>query len=301
MVLNEMNPSLSEPANAKFGYLAKYLSNRRLVLGVVFLALLVGLFIFVIAFTGLDPYKQNLAMRLKPPGSLGPRGDFFILGTDQFGRDVLARLAYGIRVPLVVAILSAILGAALGLGIGLSAGYFGGTLDSLLSYVVDVQLSLPFILIALFVLTLFGSNVVNIVLVFTLLSWPIAARVARVQAMQLRTSLFVEACKASGLSTLRIILRHVLPNALPPVIVVTAIQVSHFVIAEASLGFFGMGVPPPEPTWGNMLADARNYMSQAWWLNVMPGICIVFLAGAANMFGEGLREILDPRDDNSDV
>ena len=280
---------------------SKYLANTRLKIGLLIIAMLIAVFAIAVFFTDLDPYRQSLLMRLKPPGSFGRDGHHYLLGTDQFGRDVLARLIYGIRVPLTVALLSAVLGAVLGLAIGLPAGYFGGPLDGLLSYVVDVQLSLPFILIALFVLALFGSSVPNIILVFASLSWPIVARVARVSARQLRSSLFIEACKAAGLSTTRILLRHVVPNALPPVIAIMAVQVSQFVIAESSLGFFGLGVAPPEPTWGNMLADGRDYMSQAWWMNVFPGLGIVLLAGAANIFGEGLREVLDPREGNADV
>jgi peptide/nickel transport system permease protein len=269
--------------------------------GLVILLLLLGAYLYVALLTDMDPYRQRLLMRLRPPGTAMANGQIFYLGTDQFGRDVLARLVHGIRVPLMVAILSAFLGGALGLTIGIAAGYFGGKLDGTLSYIVDIQLSMPFILIALFVLTLFGSSVMNIIVVFALLSWPIIARVARVLAMQLRNSLFIDACKASGISTTRILFGHVLPNTLPPVIAVIAVQVSHFVLAEASLGFFGLGVPPPEPTWGNMLAAGRDYMSQAWWLNVVPGLCIVLLAGAANIFGEGLREVLDPKGDVADV
>lgn len=277
------------------------LLNGRLIAGLVILLLLLSAYVYVALLTDLDPYRQRLLLRLQPPGTVASNGQVFLLGTDQFGRDVLARLIYGVRVPLMVAILSSLSGGALGLAIGIAAGYFGGKLDAALSYIVDVQLSMPFILIALFVLTLFGSNVMNIILVFTLLSWPIVARVARVLALQLRGAVFIDACKASGISTARILLSHVMPNTLPPVIAVMAVQVSHFVLAEASLGFFGLGVPPPDPTWGNMLAAGRDYMSQAWWLNVIPGLCIVLLAGAANLVGEGLREVLDPKGEVADV
>jgi peptide/nickel transport system permease protein len=278
-----------------------WLSNKRLMIGLLILLLLLAVFAYVAVLTDVDPYRQRLLARLRPPGTALANGQVFYLGTDQFGRDVLARLIYGVRVPLMVAVLSAFFGGALGMAVGIAAGYFGGVVDRALSYVVDIQLSMPFILVALFVLALFGSSVINIILVFTLLSWPIIARVARVIALQLRQAPFIDACRASGLSTTRILVAHVLPNTLPPVIAVMAVQVSHFVLAEASLGFFGLGVPPPEPTWGNMLAAGRDYMSQAWWLNVIPGLCIVLLAGASNLFGEGLREVLDPKGDVADV
>lgn len=282
-------------------FFRKYSASGRIRISVAILLTMVVITLFAAVFTDLDPYHQSLGMRLKPPGSIGKDGAVYWLGSDQFGRDMLARLIWGIKVPLTVALLSAVLGAVIGLAVGLPAGYFGGFWDGVLGYIVDVQLSLPFILIALFVLALFGSSVTNIILVFSVLSWPIVARVARVSAMQLRNSLFVDACRATGIPTWRILLHHVLPNAVAPVIVITTIQVSHFVIAESSLGFFGLGVMPPEPTWGNMLADGRNFISQAWWMNLLPGLCIILLAGAANTFGEGLRVVLDPKDGRSDV
>ncbi|MCW2318664.1 peptide/nickel transport system permease protein [Rhodoblastus acidophilus] len=276
-------------------------SNGKMWIGILLILALISLALLVDLILQLDPYKQSLALRLKPPGFHGPRGEFFLLGTDQFGRDVLARLVHGMRVPLLVAALSALFGTAIGLWLGLLSGYFGGLADWIVSLFIDIQISLPFILVALFVLSLFGSSVTIIVAMFSLLSWPAVARVARVEARHLRGSLFIEACRASGLSQTRIVLRHVLPNALAPVIVIAVAQVAQFIIAEASLGFFGLGIAPPEPTWGNMLSDGRNYMVQAWWLNVAPGVCVILLAGAANLFGEGLREFLDPRQDGVEL
>lgn len=274
------------------------LQNRKVAIGLlIVVALCVTTYLLPFVWD-IDPYRQDLINQLKPPGSYRRDGGLYLLGTDHFGRDVFARLVYGVRVPLYIASLSAFLGALMGLAVGLPAGYVGGVLDRFVNGLIDVQLSLPFILVALFILVVFGASVFNIVIVFTLLSWPLAARVARGEARRLRSVLFIEACRSMGFSTARIIYKHILPNAIPPVLVVTAVQVAHFVITEAALGFFGLGVAPPEPTWGNMLADARNYMNRAWWLGLLPGLAIILLAMAANSVGEGLREYYNPQDRN---
>ena len=243
-----------------------------------------------------SPTEQNLLARLQPPGFVTDTGHMHLLGTDQFGRDVLSRLIFGMRVPLVVGIASALLGGLIGLLMGLPAGYFGKSADSAISIVIDVQLSMPFVLIALLVVVLFGSSASTIILTFALLSWPTTARVARVEALRLRSTQFVEAAKVSGASHAYILLRHILPNALTPVIVVATVQVAQFIIYESAFGFFGLGIPPPEPTWGNMLSDARNYLRSTWWMGFFPGLGITIVALAANLLGDGLRDAFDPRD-----
>ncbi len=197
--------------------------------------------------------------------------------------------------PLLVAVCSAVLGGLIGTAAGLLAGYRGGWLDALIGLVIDTQLALPFILVGLLVMVLFGPSAKNIVLVFTFMSWPIAARTARAQAAGIVNTQFVEACRVAGGGHLRVLLRHVLPNAVSQVIVVMTVQVASFIIYEAALGFFGLGIPPPEPTWGNMLADSRNYLTQAWWLGLLPGLSIAAVALTATTLGEGLRQVLDPR------
>ena len=243
-----------------------------------------------------SPTAQHLSLRLKPPGFVGPDEGVRLAGTDQFGRDMLSRLIYGVRIPLIVGFASALFGAAIGLMVGLPAGYFGGSTDTFLSTLMDVQLSMPFILVALAVIALFGSSAANIILVFALTSWAVNARVARAVATSLRASQFVEAARSLGAGHLWILRRHVIVNALPPVLVVASVQVAQFIIYESAFGFFGMGVPPPAPTWGNMLADARNYLREAWWMGTFPGLCIMLVALAVNLFGDGLRDALDPRE-----
>lgn len=266
-------------------------------------AMLGGLLVLLLAVVGVfapwvapfSPTEQHLAFRLEPPGFVDPMGGFHLAGTDQFGRDVLSRLIYGVRTPLVVGFTSALLGAAIGLLVGLPAGYFGGRTDAVLSTAMDVQLSMPFILVALAVVALFGPSATNIIIVFALTSWAGNGRVARAAAISLKNSLFVEAARALGTGHREILLRHIVPNALPPVFVVASVQVAQFIIYESAFSFFGLGVPPPEPTWGNMIADARNYLHEAWWMGTFPGLCIMTVALAVNLFGDGLRDALDPR------
>lgn len=260
-------------------------------------AILFALVVLALAaplLTPFSPTQQDLVARLMPPGFVNRSGLVHILGTDQFGRDVLTRLLYGIKIPLIVGFGSAMLGSAIGLAAGIPAGYFGGKIDGAISIVVDTLLAIPFVVMAMAVIVLFGASATNIILVFSLSAWPAIARVARAVTLGLRDAQFVEALRVSGASHGRILFRHILPNVLPAVIVVGSVQVAMFVIYESAFGFLGLGVPPPEPTWGNMLSDARNYIRSGWWMGVFPGCCIAIVALTANLLGDGVREALDP-------
>jgi peptide/nickel transport system permease protein len=243
-----------------------------------------------------NPTEQHLEFRLKSPGATGGGGRTHWLGTDEFGRDLFSRLVHGARIPLIVGITSALLGAIVGMLVGVPAGYLGGRPDAILSTLIDVQLSMPFILLALAVVALFGPSVTNIVLVFALTSWPTNARVARAAALSLRATQFVEAAHALGAGSARILGRHIVGNAVAPTLVLASVQVAQFIIFESAFGFFGLGVPPPAPTWGNMLASARGYLHEAWWMGTFPGIGIALAALAANLIGDASRDVLDPRD-----
>lgn len=248
-----------------------------------------------------SPTSQNLSLRLKPPltsaakeGS-GQRFSYHILGTDHLGRDVTTRLFYGGRISLLVSLSSVVLAAAAGLLIGLLAGNFGGAIDSVFMRIVDLQLAFPFILLALAIVALLGPSLQNIILVFTITSWPIYARTVRPMALSLREKEFVEAARAAGAGHGRVIFRHILPNIASPLIVVASFEVAKMVILEAAMGFLGLGVPPPTPTWGNMLADGRDYIRTAWWLTTFPGLAIMVTATGINLLGDALRDIFDPR------
>jgi len=267
--------------------------NRRLVIATILLTAIALFAIFAPYLTPFDPLQQHLRFRLLPPGSSYSDGRIFLLGTDQFGRDAFSRLLVGARVPLIIATCGAIFGGTIGLFIGVIAGYFGGWVDTVIGVAIDAQLSLPFMLVGMMVVVLFGPSAVNIILAFTLLSWPIFARIARDVSRLSARKQFVEASAIGGGTDWWIITRHILPAALPRILIVASIQLAYFVVSESAFGFFGMGVPPPQPTWGNMLADSRSYIAQAWWLGVFPGIAIATIAFSANLLANGLNEVLD--------
>ncbi len=281
-------------ASAFNGVLGGVIRNRRILIATALLVIIACVALASNSLAPFDPLQQNLRFRLMPPGSLGADGRMFLLGTDQFGRDAFSRILVGARVPLIVSFSAALLGATIGLLIGVIAGYFQGWIDSLIGLLIDAQLSIPFVLVGMMVVVLFGPSLHNIVLVFTLLSWPIFARIARDEARLAARQQFVEASLIGGGTTTWILLRHIIPAALPRVIVVAAIQLAYFVVSESAFGFFGLGVPPPEPTWGNILSDSRSYLFQAWWLGLFPGLAIALIAFAANLFASGLNEVVDP-------
>jgi peptide/nickel transport system permease protein len=269
--------------------------HKKLTFSLATLLALVAVALLADAIAPASPTRQNLGGRLLPPGAVARNGFTYWLGSDQFGRDLLSRLIHGVRTPLVIGFSAALIGGVVGLALGTLAGYFR-RLDPVISYVVDVMLSLPFVIIAMAVVVLFGASATNIILVFALASWPTTARVARAMTWGLVAAPFVEALRTAGASHARILLRHIVPNVLPAAVVIASVQVSQFVIYESAFGFLGLGVPPPEPTWGNILADARNHIHAAWWMGVFPGLGIALVALAANLLGDALRDLLDPHD-----
>ena len=241
-----------------------------------------------------DPYTGTLADRLAPPFWL-PGGDArYLLGTDVLGRDILSRLLFGARVSLLVASL-AVLGAGIvGSAIGIAAGYAGGWLDSLLMRVVDLAISLPMILIALLVGVLVGPSLTNISVIIGAMLWSQFARMARNETLRVSRLAYVDLARTAGISPLRIAVEHVLPNVAGPLIVLGTLQVGTVIIMEASLSFLGVGVPPPAPAWGTMIAEGRSYVLSAWWICIFPGLAILLTVLVANLLGDGLADRLDP-------
>jgi peptide/nickel transport system permease protein len=266
------------------------------VLAVIILAVAAFAAIFGPLLSPFDPNRQNLALRLAEPLSVGPDGTVFLLGSDALGRDVFSRLLYGARISLTVGIASITVGGSIGITAGLVSGYFGGWVDDVIMRLGDIQLAFPFILLAIMFLVVMGSGVWNLVLVLGVGQWVTYARIVRADTLSLREKEFVEAARALGDSTLSIIFRTILPNILAPLTVIASFNVASVILSEAALSFLGLGVPPSVPTWGSMLAESRDSLiANKWWLAVFPGVAIVLTVLSFNILGDWLRDFLDPR------
>src|SRR5438445_3246195 len=242
-----------------------------------------------------DPIDQDLTVVLKPPFWLEDGSFQHPLGTDHLGRDVYSRLIYGARISLTISVLAALLGAVVGVAAGLIAGYVGGRVDATIMRIVDLNLAFPLILLALAVVALLGANLRNLVIVMAITTWMIYARVVRGLSLTLREQEFVQAIRALGAHDARIIARHVLPNVFAPILVIWTLEVARVILMESALSFLGLGVPPPTPTWGRMLAEGRGCMEVAGWIAVFPGLAIMVTVLGINFLGDGLRDLLDPR------
>lgn len=244
----------------------------------------------------MDPNRQNIIMRLAPPLADGPNGSTFLMGSDALGRDVFSRLLYGARVSLLVGIAAILVGGTIGVTAGLVSGYFGGWIDDVIMRLGDIQLAFPFILLAIMFLVVLGPGLLNLILVLGIGQWVTYARIVRAQTLSLREKEFVEAARAMGDPTRSIIFRTILPNIVAPLTVIASFNVASVILAEASLSFLGLGVPPEVPTWGSMLAQSRDQLiANKWWLAIYPGLAIVMTVLSFNIMGDWLRDFLDPR------
>lgn len=242
-----------------------------------------------------EPTKQHLGDRLKAP-SWAERGDArFLLGTDHLGRDVYSRLLYGARISLPIALAATLVGGIIGIVLGLMAGYLRGTVDSIVSKLIDIQLSFPFILFAIAIIAMTGPNLLVLVLVLSARSWTTFARVVRGETFSISGNDFVTAARALGATQQRVILRHIAPNILPLAVVVASLDVGAIIILESTLSFLGLGVQPPTVSWGKELSDARQYIQLAWWTTTFPGLALLLVVLSVNLLGDGLRDFLDPR------
>lgn len=230
-----------------------------------------------------DPLTNNLVAMFQPPGSEG-----HWLGTDQLGRDLLARILSGARLSLFVVLVAAAIAAVIGTLLGMLAGYLGGWVDALIMRLMDIQLAVPFILLILLVMALFGTTLTNIIVIMGVTSWAIYARVARAKTLEIRELEYIDAVKAMGFSTPRILLRHVLPNLATPLVVLLTLDIPRLIVLEASIGFLGMGIQPPTPTLGNLIGEGRSYMLLAQWLVFWPGVVIAMLVIGCNLLGDHL-------------
>jgi peptide/nickel transport system permease protein len=237
-----------------------------------------------------DPLRSDFAEGLRPPGTPGHP-----LGTDQLGRDLLSRVLYGARIALFIGLCTVVLTAILGSLVGLVAGLVEGWLGAVLMRVADVQLSFPFILLALTINAIVGLGLQNIIVSLSAAGWVVYARVVRGQVLSVKQRDYVQAAAALGTGWARVALRHVLPNVAPAIVVVASLQFSQFVVAEAAISFLGFGVQPPTPAWGSMLSEGRDFLYVAWWLAAWPGAALALTALGVNLVGDWVRDVLDPK------
>ncbi|MDQ4079072.1 MAG: ABC transporter permease [Chloroflexota bacterium] len=241
-----------------------------------------------------DPTVNQLSLRHRPPGFVDAEGEFYFLGTDHLGRSVWSRIVWGARYSLIVGYLGLLIGGTVGTSVGLVAGYRGGWIDRILVQVIDIYLSMPYILIAIVWALLVGTDIRNLILIVAVRGWVEFARVVRGQALLIREQEYVTAAMSVGVTESKILLRYILPNTLAPILVVAGYQLGRLIILEATLSFLTIGIRPPTPAWGSMLNDARSYMSQAWWTVLFPGLAISLVVMSANFAGDSLRDYLDP-------
>jgi ABC-type dipeptide/oligopeptide/nickel transport system permease subunit len=263
-------------------------------LGVVILVMVVaaGLFAPWVAPHGYD--DQDLVFALQPPVWAGGTWSN-ALGTDPLGRDMLSRIIYGARTSLLLGLAAVLIASVAGVALGLVSGYVGGKVDAVIMSVVEVQLSLPYLLFAIAFMALLQPGIGNLILVLVLRSWVVYAQLVRVAVLSMKEREFVTVATALGASDLRILLRHITPNIVAPALVVSTFQLAELIIVESSLSFLGLGVQPPVPSWGSMLSQGREYISSAWWLVTFPGLAIIVSVLGANLFGDAVRDFMDPR------
>ncbi len=241
-----------------------------------------------------DPTVNSHGLRHKPPGFVDPNGGLHLLGTDHLGRDVWSRLVWGARASMAVGYIGLLLGGVVGVLLGLVSGYRGGWFDSVVMRAVDAYLSFPYILIAIVWASLIGTDIWNLILIVAVRGWVEFTRVTRTQALAVKARDYVEGARSIGAGDWRIIRRYILPNVMAPILVVAGYQLGRLILLEGTLSFLGMGIKPPTAAWGSMLADARNYISNAWWTVFFPGMAISLIVMAASFMGDSLRDYMDP-------
>ncbi len=269
--------------------LLRILRNKISVLGLCFIFLLCITALFAPVIAPYDPYEINVYQVLEAPSKE------HIFGTDELGRDVFSRVVYGARVSLKVGIIAMGISISIGTILGLIAGYYGGLIDSLIMRFVDVMLSFPTLFLILAIVAVLEPNIYIIMIVIGLTGWMDVARLVRAEVLSLKEREFVIASKAMGAGSGRIIFHHILPNALYPVIVAATFAVGSVILIESGLSFLGLGIQPPEPSWGGILSVGKDYITVAWWLSFFPGMAIFLTVLSINLFGEALRDALDPK------
>lgn len=269
--------------------LKRVLSNKLALSGLVFILIIITIAIFAPSISPHDPYKINVYKVLEPPSKE------HLFGTDELGRDVLSRILYGARVSLKVGFIAMGIAILTGTLLGAIAGYYGGIIDSIIMRIVDVMLSFPTLFLILAVVAVLEPSIYIIMVVIGLTGWMDVARLVRAEVLSLKEREFVLAARAMGASSARIIFKHILPNAVYPVIVAATFSVGGAILIESGLSFLGLGIQPPEPSWGGILSVGKDYITVAWWMSLFPGIAIFLTVLSFNLLGEALRDALDPK------
>lgn len=263
--------------------------SRSAVLGGALLAGLIAAALAAPLLTPYEPLTMNPVDRLQPPNAR------HIFGTDVFGRDLATRILFGSRISLQTGLISVTIAILIGVPMGLVSGFYGGLVDRLLMRVVDLMLTFPGILLALIIIAILGPNLLNAMLAVGISASPTYARVVRAAVLSAKAQVYVEAARAIGCANVRIMVRHILPNTIAPIIVLGTLGIAGALIAAAALSYLGLGAQPPAPEWGALLSEGRNYLRVAWWITTFPGLAIMLAVLSINLLGDGLRDALDPR------
>lgn len=280
----------STSVTARPGVLARLVRNKSALIGGSIVLLFVLMAVLAPVLPLADPFKSNFLAIRKPPSEL------YWFGTDELGRDQVTRLFFGARASLLAGIVSVLIAVAIGLPFGLLAGWYGGWVDIVISRVTEALLACPFLILAIAFAAVLGPSLTNAMIAIGLSAVPIFIRLIRGQVMSVKAEDFVEGARAVGARDLRLMFRHVLPNTLSPIVVQSTLFMAQAIILEAALSFLGLGQQPPAPSWGQMLNVAKNFMEQAPWMSVAPGVCIFLAVLGFNLLGDGLRDALDPKE-----
>ncbi len=268
-------------------------SNTLAMLGLMVLAILILAAIFAPLLASHDPFTQDLGQRLLAPGE----GNH-LFGTDSLGRDIYSRLLYGARISLYIVALVVMVAPVVGLIVGTVAGYAGGWIDVLLMRITDIFLAFPRLILALAFVAALGAGIENAVLAISLTAWPPYARIARAETLTIRNSDYIHAIKLQGAGPLRIVTRHIWPLCISSLVIRVTLDMAGIILTAAGLGFLGLGAQPPSPEWGAMISEGRKYILDSWWVATIPGIAIFAISLAFNLLGDGLRDVLDPKEGN---
>jgi len=295
MAAGEMAVRLAPMPPRRKRAVGAFLRDRLAVAGCVLLGALVVSALWPVGWLPHPPADSDLDARLTPPAFLAGGISKHPLGTDNLGRDLLSRMMYGARFSLFVALSAVVIGASLGTTAGVLAGYRGGLLDVVLMRLVDVQLAFPLLLLIIAIIAVLGRGLTVLIVVIGIPAWAHYARIVRASTLSVASTQYIEAARALGGGELRLIIRHILPNLATPIVILTTFEIARMLLIESAVSFLGLGIQPPTPSWGTMIADGRNHIYEGWWVSTIPGLAICLAVLAFNFIGDGLRDVLDPR------